>query len=163
MIGIFNFNNAYFHAIIATNSKVTKGDCMNILVMVKPDAIEKGWTLNIIDRFTDLGFKIEDVKRSEYTDDDLNVLYHHLTDKPFWPRIRNGMHGKEYVAVKLGKGSLNYSDQSAVSVIRHVVESIRETMIDQANVTESNRHENLVHGSSSVEDARKEVEHFFHN
>ena len=134
-------------------------DVMKMLVMIKPDAISRGLIeplleeINSIDFATSLG-----TISGTYTKEDLEFLYSHLINEPFWPRIHDGMIGKPYIAIRFYGFYLDstFTESDFIKTVRNKVECIRAKWHNDGP-----KHENLVHASSSVEDARREIEYFF--
>ena len=127
------------------------------LVLVKPDAIQRGLVGEIIARFERKGLKIVGIKMMGLDDEILTKHYSHLTDKPFFPSLANFMksspviamcwEGLEVVnAVRLLCGITKAREAEAGSIRGDLAMSVSC---------------NVVHASDSVENAKKEVERFF--
>lgn len=143
-------------------TKEVEMNAIKTLIMIKPDAIERGLVDEILEKFSKIEFgDFSERKEGVYTKEDLEFMYHHLINEPFWPRILNGMVGKPYIAF-VGSSTthqpqFDLSYNSFVAMVRTTVDEVREMWFDEYRP----KHENLVHASSSVEDAKREVKYFF--
>ena len=127
------------------------------LILIKPDAIQRGLIGRIITRFEQKGLKLVGVKFLKLSDALLNEHYSHLADKPFFGGIRRFMQLTPVIAICLegldcvetvrGLCGITKSRDAAPGTIRG----------DWAMSIQAN----LVHASDSVETAEKEVPRFF--
>ena len=127
------------------------------LILIKPDAIQRGLIGRIITRFEEKGLKLVGVKFLKLSDALLNEHYSHLADKPFFGGIRRFMQLTPVIAICLegldcvetvrGLCGITKSRDAAPGTIRG----------DWAMSIQAN----LVHASDSVETAEKEVPRFF--
>ena len=127
------------------------------LILIKPDAIQRGLIGKIITRFEEKGLKLVGVKFLKLSDALLNEHYSHLADKPFFGGIRRIMQLTPVIAICLegldcvetvrGLCGITKSREAAPGTIRG----------DWAMSIQAN----LVHASDSVETAEKEVARFF--
>ena len=111
----------------------------------------------ITGRFESKGLKVAGLKMMQLTDGILNEHYGHLSDKPFFPRIKSFMQETPVVALCL-------EGVEAVDVVRSLcgVTNARQAAPgtirgDFAMSVQCN----LVHASDSLETARAEVPRFF--
>jgi len=58
------------------------------VVLIKPDALQRGLTGEIIQRFDRKGLKLVGIKMVKLTDDILNEWYVHHRDKSFFPTLK---------------------------------------------------------------------------
>jgi len=127
------------------------------LVLVKPDAMQRGLVGEVISRFERKGLKIVGLKMMQLTDDLLNEHYAHLVDKPFFKGIRDFMVSTPVVALCLE--GLDCVD--AVRMVCGVTKS-REAQIGTIRGDLGMSIQcNLVHASDSLETAQAEVVRFF--
>lgn len=127
------------------------------LILIKPDAIQRGLIGKIITRFEEKGLKPVGIKFLKLTDALLSDHYSHLADKPFFGGIRRFMQLTPVVAICLegldcvetvrGLCGITKSREAAPGTIRG----------DWAMSIQAN----LVHASDSIETAGKEVARFF--
>ena len=71
------------------------------LVLIKPDAVQRGLIGNILNRFERKGLKVVGLKLMELSDEILDDHYSHLSDKPFFPRIKSFMRSTPVIAICL--------------------------------------------------------------
>ena len=127
------------------------------LILIKPDAIQRGLIGKIITRFEEKGLKLVGVKFLKLSDSLLSDHYSHLADKPFFAGIRRFMQltpviaicieGLDCVETVRGLCGITKSREAAPGTIRG----------DWAMSIQAN----LVHASDSIETAEKEVARFF--
>ena len=127
------------------------------LVLIKPDAIQRGLVGRIVSRFEDKGLKLAGIKFMTLGDQLLNEHYSHLLDKPFFPGTRSFMQSTPVVAIC-------WEGLDCVDTVRRLcgVTKAREAAPgtirgDLAMSVKAN----LVHASDSVETAGAEVNRFF--
>lgn len=127
------------------------------LILIKPDAIQRGLAGRIITRFEEKGLKIVGIKFMQLGDDLLNEHYSHLADKPFFAGIRRFMQSTPVIALCL-------EGLDCVETVRRVcgITKAREAAPgtirgDWAMSIQAN----LVHASDSLETAKAEVARFF--
>ncbi len=127
------------------------------LVLIKPDAIQRGLVGRIISRFEDKGLKLVGIKFMTLGDQLLNEHYSHLLDKPFFPGTRSFMQSTPVVAIC-------WEGLDCVDAVRRLcgVTKAREAAPgtirgDLAMSVQAN----LVHASDSIETAATEVKRFF--
>ena len=127
------------------------------LVLIKPDAVQRGIIGKIIERFEQKGLKIVGLKMMPLDDVLLEKHYSHIADKPFFAGIKDFMKSSPVIAVAI-------EGLEAVSAVRLIcgVTKARESSAgtirgDFAMSIQSN----VVHASESVEYAKEEVPRFF--
>jgi nucleoside-diphosphate kinase len=127
------------------------------LILIKPDAIQRGLAGRIITRFEEKGLKIVGIKFMHLGDQLLNEHYSHLADKPFFAGIRRFMQSTPVIALCL-------EGLDCVETVRRVcgITKAREAAPgtirgDWAMSIQAN----LVHASDSLETAQAEVARFF--
>jgi len=127
------------------------------LVLIKPDAIQRGLIGRIISRFEEKGLKLTGLKLMRLTDELLNEHYSHIADKPFFPGTRRFMQLTPVIA-------LCVEGLDCVETVRRLcgITKAREAAPgtirgDWAMSVQAN----LVHASDSLDTAAKEVARFF--
>ncbi|HEU4386491.1 MAG TPA: nucleoside-diphosphate kinase [Blastocatellia bacterium] len=127
------------------------------LVLIKPDAIQRGLIGRIITRLEEKGLKIVGIKLMRLSDSLLNEHYSHLADKPFFPGTKAFMQSTPVVAICL-------EGLDCVETVRRLcgITKSREAAPgtirgDLAMSVQAN----LVHASDSLENAKTEVPRFF--
>ncbi len=127
------------------------------LVLIKPDAIQRGLMGEIIGRFEKKGLKLVGCKMMELEEALLREHYSHIADKPFFgglakfmqstPVIAMCWEGLEVVnAVRLLCGITKAREAEAGSIRGDLAMSVAC---------------NVVHASDSIENAQSEVKRFF--
>ena len=127
------------------------------LVLIKPDAIQRGLAGQIIARFEQKGLKLIGIKLMRLNDELLNEHYSHLLDKPFFGGTKRFMQSTPVVAIC-------WEGLDAVETVRRLcgITKAREAAPgtirgDLAMSVQAN----LVHASDSLETAKLEVARFF--
>ncbi len=127
------------------------------LILIKPDAIQRGLAGSVLNRFERKGLKLVGVKMMQLTDDLLKEHYSHIADKPFFPGIANFMKSSPVIAVCV-------EGLDCVETVRRLcgVTKAREAQVgtirgDFAMSIQTN----IVHASDSLENAKAEVNRFF--
>ena len=127
------------------------------LVFVKPDGVKRGLIGQVISRFEKKGFKIIGIKMIQFTKELSDKHYEEHINKPFYPNLlKYILTGPVVVFVVEGK--------DCVQIIRQMMGATKPTDAlpgtirgDFANdVTQ-----NIIHGSDSIERAKKEIKLFF--
>ncbi|XP_008470779.1 nucleoside diphosphate kinase [Diaphorina citri] len=126
-------------------------------LMIKPDGVQRGLVGNIIKRFEDKGFKLVAMKFVWPSEELLKQHYSDLATKPFFPGLVKYMSSGPVVPmvweglniVKTGRvmlGATNPADSAPGTV--------RGDLCIQVG-------RNIMHGSDSVESAKKEIALWF--
>lgn len=127
------------------------------LILLKPDAIQRGFIGNIISRFESRGLKLVGMKMLRMTKDLSKDHYSHLTTKPFYPDLEKFMTHHPVIAMVL-------EGKECVQVVRDMMgptnsrKAVSGTIRGDLSMSTSR---NIIHGSDSVETAEKEVKRFF--
>ncbi len=128
-----------------------------VLIIMKPDAIQRNLVGEIIGRFERKGLKINGIKMLNLEDLLLEDHYSHIKDKPFFAGIKTFMKSSPVIVMAL-------SGIGAVDAVRIIVGPTKAyeapggtTRGDLAMSIQSN----VVHASDSVENGVAEVARFF--
>lgn len=127
------------------------------LVILKPSAIERALAGQIIARFQQKGLIIAGMKMMQLDETILREHYAHLVDRPFFPLLLRSMTATPVIVLCL-KGL------DAIKVVRLMTgatngrEALPGTIRGDYSMSGQ---ENIVHASSSPEDAEAEVARFF--
>ncbi|MCD6280267.1 MAG: nucleoside-diphosphate kinase [Deltaproteobacteria bacterium] len=127
------------------------------LVLIKPDAIERGMIGRIISRFEDKGLTIVGFKMLSAHAALLEEHYSHLKDKPFFPRIKEFMTTTPIIA-------LCVAGLDAVDVVRSLCGVTNSRQAAPGTIRGDwgmSIQSNLVHASDSKETAEVEIDRFF--
>ncbi len=130
------------------------------LIIVKPDAMEKGALGKILDRFIQEGFKIKALKMFKFTKETAGEFYYVHKDKPFYQELIEFMSSGPVVAAVL----------EGEDAIRRVREIIGPTDSEEARKVAPNsiralfgtdKGKNAIHASDSPESAKFEICYIF--
>ena len=127
------------------------------LILLKPDAVERGLIGQVIARLEAKGLKISGLKMMELSEDTINEHYDFLMDKPFFPSIKAYMTRTPIVAIAA-------SGKSAISTVRTLTgatnpqEAMPGSIRGDLGLTIDG---NIVHASDSPETAEVELQRFF--
>ena len=125
--------------------------------MVKPDAVSKNYTGEILAMITKAGFKIEALKMVRLTKKQAEGFYEVHKEKPFYGALTDFMSSGKLVAAILVK-------DNAVADFRKLIGATNPANAEPGTVrklyAESIDH-NAVHGSDSDENAIIECDYFF--
>ncbi len=124
--------------------------------MLKPDAIENGYTGKIIDMIINAGFKIKAMKYTRLTEDQAKKFYEVHAERPFYGELVEYMTSGPIVAAILEK-------ENAVADFRELIGATDPAEAKEGTIRKSyaeSKGRNAVHGSDSDENA--ELEGKFH-
>jgi nucleoside-diphosphate kinase len=127
------------------------------LIIMKPDAIQRGLVGDVVTRFERKGLKIIGIKMVQLEDVLLEAHYEHIKDKPFFGGIKNFMKASPVVVMAL-------SGIEAVAATRLIVgptkgyEAAAGTIRGDFSLSMQS---NIVHASDSIENGKAEVARFF--
>jgi len=127
------------------------------LVLVKPDAIQRGLVGKIIERFERKGLKLAGCKMMTLDEVLLREHYAHLADKPFFKGLSKFMQSTPIIA-------MCWEGLEVVDAVRKLcgITKAREAEAGSIRVDFAMSVAcNVVHASDSVETAGKEVSRFF--
>ena len=127
--------------------------------MLKPDSIEQGFMLPILNMIQDAGFNIIALKYKKMTTDEAEQFYSIHSDKPFFKDLIKFMTRGPIVAAALEKNN-------AVEDFRALIGSTDpEDALDGPirKKYAKSKGENAVHGSDSDENAAIEINFHFKN
>ncbi len=133
------------------------------LIVVKPDAVKRGLTGDIVSRFEDVGTKIMGMKMVQAEDQLLEEHYSEHVDKDFYDRLVEYMKQGPVVAITL-------EGVNAVENCRKIIGDTNPKDADPSTIRgryghmsfahadgSDSTHQNLVHASATVKEAEKEV------
>lgn len=127
------------------------------LIIMKPDAVQRGLLGEIIHRFERKGLKIIGMKMIELEDVMLDEHYVHHKDKPFFDSLKKFMKSAPVLLLVL-------SGPNAIQSVRLIVgptkgfEAAPGTIRGDFSIATA---ANIVHASDSVENAHEEIRRFF--
>ena len=127
--------------------------------MLKPDSIEQGFMLPILNMIQDAGFSIIALKYKKMTTDEAEQFYSIHSDKPFFKDLIKFMTRGPIVAAALEKNN-------AVEDFRALIGSTDPEDALDGTIRKKyakSKGENAVHGSDSDENAAIEISFHFKN
>jgi nucleoside-diphosphate kinase len=127
------------------------------LILIKPDAIQRGLIGKIITRFEEKGLKLVGIKFLKLSDALLSDHYSHLADKPFFAGIRRFMQLTPVIAICIEGLECVETVRSLCGITKSREAASGTIRGDWAMSIQAN----LVHASDSIETAEKEVARFF--
>ena len=127
------------------------------LLLIKPDAMQRGLTGEILGRFERKGFKIVGLKMLHVSKELAKEHYAHLVSKPFYPDLEKFMTSQPIVAAVV-------EGKEAVEVTRLIVGPTNASKAPGGTIRgdlSNSTSRNVIHASDSKETAEKEIKRFF--
>ena len=127
--------------------------------MLKPDSIEQGNMLPILNMIESSGFKIIALKYKRMSRDEAEKFYSIHSDKPFFNDLVSFMTRGPIIAAALEK-------DNAVEAFRKLIGSTDPNEAEEGTIRKKfakSKGENAVHGSDSNENAEIEISFHFDN
>lgn len=128
------------------------------LVLLKPDAVQRGLIGEITHRFERKGFKLVGLKMITVDDAMLESHYAHILDKPFFGGMRKFMKSSPIIAM-VWEGLAAVEQVRSIVGALHPKDSVPGTIRGDFAMSLPS---NLIHASATVDEAKVEVERFFH-
>ena len=125
--------------------------------MLKPDSIEQGFMLPILNMIENAGFKIIALKYKKMSKEEAENFYSIHSDKPFFNDLVNFMTRGPIIAAALEK-------ENAVEDFRLLIGSTDPSEAEDGTIRKKfakSKGENAVHGSDSDENAKIEIDFHF--
>ena len=125
--------------------------------MLKPDSIEDGYMLPILNKVSDSGFKIIALKYKKMNREEAEEFYTIHSEKPFFSDLINFITRGPIVAAVLEK-------DNAVEGFRKLIGSTDPDEAEEGTIRKSfarSKGENAIHGSDSDENASIEISFHF--
>ena len=127
------------------------------LAIIKPDAVENGYTGEIISMIIKAGFKIKAMKMTRLTESSAQGFYEIHKERPFFGELVEYMTSGPCIPMALAR-------ENAVEEYRKLIGATDPAKADEGTVRKlfaKNIQANAVHGSDSDENAAIEIAHFF--
>ena len=127
------------------------------LVIIKPDAIQRGLVGKITDRFEQKGLKLVGMKMMRLEEAVLREHYAHIAEKPFYPGVERFMMSSP-VIVQVWEGL------EVVNAIRLITGITKARTAEAGSIRGDYAMSvacNVIHASDSVDAAKAEVQRFF--
>ena len=127
------------------------------LVILKPSAVQRGLIGEITTRFERKGLRLAGKKMLQLTDELLNEHYAHLSEKPFFQRVKNSMMASPVIVCC-------YEGVDAIQVVRSMTGATNGRVAIPGTIRGDfsvSSQENIVHTSDSPKTAIEEINRFF--
>lgn len=127
------------------------------LAIIKPDAVQNGYTGEIISMIIKAGFKIKAMKMIKLTESSAKGFYEVHKERPFYDELVEYMTSGPCVPIALER-------ENAVEEYRKLIGATDPNKANEGTVRKlfaKDIQNNAVHGSDSDENAEKEIAHFF--
>ena len=127
------------------------------LILIKPNAIQRGLVGDIVTRFERKGLKIAGMKMLFMTDELVREHYAHLVERPFFPYLKASMQAAPLIACCI-------EGAEAVETVRLMVGVTNSRKALPGTIRgdfSMSGEQNVVHASDSVETAQIEINRFF--
>lgn len=127
------------------------------LVILKPSAVLRGLIGEITTRFERKGLRLAGMKMMQLTDELLNEHYAHLSEKPFFQRVKNSMMASPVIVCC-------YEGVDAIQVVRSMTGATNGRVAIPGTIRGDfsvSSQENIVHTSDSPKTAIEEINRFF--
>ena len=127
------------------------------LILIKPNAIQRGLTGDIVTRFERKGLRIVGMNMMFMTDELVQEHYAHLVERPFFPYLKASMQAAPLIACCL-------EGAEAVDTVRLMVGATNSRKALPGTIRgdfSMSGEQNVVHASDSVENALVEIDRFF--
>ena len=127
------------------------------LVIIKPDAVNRGLIGEVLHRFERKGLKVIGLKMQHLSEKVLEEHYSHLSAKPFFKGLKEFMKSAPSILLAV-------EGNKAVEVVRQMcgetsgAKALPGTIRGDFYISTQS---NIVHASDSIESAEKEIKRFF--
>tara|TARA_A100001011_G_C13964965_1_gene696855 strand:- start:222 stop:632 length:411 start_codon:yes stop_codon:yes gene_type:complete len=129
------------------------------LSIVKPDAVERNLTGNIKKVFTENNLKIVQERKIQLSKEEAAEFYKVHQTKPFYERLCNYLSSGP-ITVMILEG------EDAIKANRRIMGATDPKNAEEGTIRKQyglSIDKNSIHGSDSIENAKKEIEFFFKN
>ncbi len=127
------------------------------LILFKPDAVEKKLVGTVLARFQAEGFAVRGIKMIQLDNEILDEHYAHISDLPFFPRIKAFMSRTPVIALAL-------EGESVITKVRDLLGPTDSEKAPEGTIRGDfgeNMMINVCHASDSPENAAIEINRFF--
>ena len=136
------------------------------LVLIKPEIMQKKMTGYVLSKLAERNIDIVGIKTVKVTEELAKEHYKHLKDKPFFPDLIDYILGKKHNVNYII--AIVYEGENCIQVIRDVAGATNPEKAEPTSlrgsfgrVTTQGLIENVIHASSSEEDAEVEIKLWF--
>lgn len=139
------------------------------LILIKPDGVKKSLTGNVLTKLSQTGFNIIGSKVVKVSRELACEHYQHLKGKPFFEGVIDYIQGKIFGGAPYDRVfAFVYKGENAISELRKIVgatdpEKAEPTTIrgSYGRISKDGTMENVVHCSSDINDAKREIQLWF--
>ncbi|MCM1051189.1 MAG: nucleoside-diphosphate kinase [Paenibacillus sp.] len=127
------------------------------LIIFKPSSLERGLVGRVLARFESKGLIIAGMKMMQLSPEILSEHYAHLVDRPFYPSVVASMTACPVIVMCL-------RGVDAIQVVRSMTGATNGRQAAPGTIRgdfSMSNQENIIHASSSPEDAEAEIKRFF--
>ncbi len=127
------------------------------LILIKPDAMQRGLAGEIIKRIENKGLKIVGIKMLKMDKKLVEEHYNKYKEKPFFPVLERFMSSTPIIAMVV-------EGIEAISVVRRMIGKTNGREAESGTIRgdfSMSISKNLIHASDSEENAREEINRFF--
>ena len=127
------------------------------LTILKPDCVRKGLIGEVTKRIQETGFKIVAMKMTRLTQDTAGGFYAVHKERPFYDELCEFMSSGSCVPMILEK-------ENAIADFREFIGATNPAEAEEGTIRADfadSLGENIIHGSDSVENGKKEANFFF--
>ncbi|MDR1259910.1 MAG: nucleoside-diphosphate kinase [Endomicrobium sp.] len=139
-----------------------------LLILVKPDGVKKFLTGNILTKLSESNMIIIGSKVVKVSEKLAQAHYYHLRDKPFFNELVDYIQGKVYGDSWNMVLAFVYQGDDAISKMRRIVGATNPEEAESVSIrgsygriTTKGLYENVVHCSSNVSEAMREIKLWF--
>lgn len=125
--------------------------------MIKPEAVESGYTGGIIDKIITAGFRISALRMTQLSRRDAEKFYEVHKERPFYGELVDYIISGQVVAMVLVK-------DNAVADFRKLIGATDPAEAEEGTIRKmyaESKEKNAIHGSDSDENAHIECDFFF--
>ena len=127
------------------------------LILIKPDALQRGLSGEVTTRFEQKGLKLVGCKMMQLSEEVLLEHYAHIADKPFFPGVKKFMMSTPVIA-QCWEGVDVADTVRTLTGVTNAREAKAGTIRGDLSMSLQS---NIVHASDSPETAKVEVARFF--
>ena len=127
------------------------------LIMIKPDAVQAGYSGAILERIEKEAFSVRALKKIKLSKEQAGSFYNVHKERPFYDELTSFMSSGPVLAAVLERDNV-------ITHWRNVIGATDPAEADEGTIRKQfakSKGENAVHGSDSVENARLEAAFFF--
>jgi nucleoside-diphosphate kinase len=129
------------------------------LAILKPDCLEKKVHGKVIQHIIDAGFNIKGMRLTRLTKESAQKFYEVHKERPFYGDLVAYMTSGPVIPMCLEK-------ENAVTEFRKLIGATNPANADEGTIRKlyaESIERNIIHGSDSDENAKKEIAHFFND